>query len=889
VLLLPDALLAERRRLTQDGELGALYDSLSAELEPLMRARLFIPDAKALLSRQGGRCDRDGAALEFDPWSPNAHRCPRCGTVYHGDLHHRAWVMPYQLWLAERAAHAALFFALRGEHKHETLALAILGGYADRYLAYPNVDNVLGPTRPFFSTYLESIWLLQICVAADLLRATGNTTIVGLVADRIVEPSRRLIAEFDEGMSNRQVWNNAALLSAAALLGDTSAFDERIHARRSSLTGHLETALLADATWYEGENYHQFALRGLWYGVVLAESRGVPIPAALRDRFDRAFETLYLTALPDFTIPSRKDSQYKVSLRQWRIAEMAELGFARRDSHVLRRALARTYERGHPRVDTGRALSTADAERNGGGGALTRADLGWRALLHAVPAIPSAEVRQPSSILLEAQGLSVCRRSPDVHVALDYGRYGGGHGHPDRLNVTLSVGAARILDDLGTGSYVDPSLHWYRSTLAHNAPLVDGRSQPEQDGRLVAHDERGALGWTVAAVEWNELGVRLERALVAAPEYLVDEVRWTADRNVRVDLPWHLDGDSALAFAPATLDGANRPEDGFTFLEDVSAAALGAETCAEIAGRVDAAKVRLWLTSDSDARLFRASAPAQPFTRNQRFYLMQSGGFTGRFRAVLAWANVSSVRFGAHDLEVALDDGSRHTHARDAQGWHVSMFAMGARSSVDLAGFRDVPATVEEAATAPRRSARPGKFDLGESHYRRSESSWRDAGSPRATVTVAGDDKAVRVHIEVRAGNKAFAARDAENPYDNEHPDTMGAGIELFVRSNGKRGAWTFVPEPEQGSQVRIRAIPGWTELRVQPRAEWRDTADGYVMNVELPHDAREVDLDVVVNETTRDRERRRGQLVLSGAEDEFVYLRGDRHDADRLITFRLP
>jgi hypothetical protein len=33
---------------------------------------------------------------------------------------------------------------------------------------------------------------------------------------------------------------------------------------------------------------------------------------------------------------------------------------------------------------------------------------------------------------------------------------------------------------------------------------------------------------------------------------------------------------------------------------------------------------------------------------------------------------------------------------------------------------------------------------------------------------------------------------------------------------------------------------------------------------------------------------RRRGQLVMSGAHGEFVYLRGDRHEADRLIPLRI-
>ena len=48
------------------------------------------------------------------------------------------------------------------------------------------------------------------------------------------------------------------------------------------------------------------------------------------------------------------------------------------------------------------------------------------------------------------------------------------------------------------------------------------------------------------------------------------------------------------------------------------------------------------------------------------------------------------------------------------------------------------------------------------------------------------------------------------------------------------------------------------------------------------------IELDVLVNETTAGRVRRRGQLVLSGADGEFVYLRGDRHEPERLLRFSL-
>jgi hypothetical protein len=85
-----------------------------------------------LLSRAGGRCERDGVALAFDPESPRRHRCPRCGATYGGSPHYRAWITHYQLWLAERAVHAALFFALRGDERHARFSRAILEGLAAR-------------------------------------------------------------------------------------------------------------------------------------------------------------------------------------------------------------------------------------------------------------------------------------------------------------------------------------------------------------------------------------------------------------------------------------------------------------------------------------------------------------------------------------------------------------------------------------------------------------------------------------------------------------------------------------------------------------------------------------------------------------------------------------
>jgi hypothetical protein len=90
-------------------------------------------------------------------------------------------------------------------------------------------------------------------------------------------------------------------------------------------------------------------------------------------------------------------------------------------------------------------------------------------------------------------------------------------------------------------------------------------------------------------------------------------------------------------------------------------------------------------------------------------------------------------------------------------------------------------------------------------------------------------------------------------------------------------------------SDVTIHHIAGWAdELTVA--AHWRETDSGWALSarIVLPPGASQVDLDVIVNEIAPGRARRRGQLVLSGAEGEFVYLRGDRHDPGRLLHFDL-
>ena len=907
-LLLNDEALRERARVAH-AELAPLANSLVREFTTLAERPLFIPTEKALLSREGGRCPRDGVLLDFDPFSPHQHRCPICGEIYTGEFHYRFWIYWYQLWLVERALHGALFAALDLSDDGAAFSSTVLASYADRYAHYPNRDNVLGPTRLFFSTYLESIWLLNLCIALDLLESRDPrfAELGARVRDRIIEPSAALIASYDEGASNRQVWNAAALVAANRLLGRDAEAERALFAP-SGIAYHLQHGLLADGTWYEGENYHLFAHRGLWYGVTMAESLGATLPAPLVARFQEGFVTPFLTALPDMTLPSRRDSQYAISLRQPRFAELAELGLARQPGEGdprLRGVLYRLYANDVPRGDTGRARTSADVERNLTGTALSRDDLGWRSLLFARPALPTLQPEPLGTVLLEAQGLAVFRRERErIYVALDYGTSGGGHGHPDRLNVLLSDGPTRWLDDMGTGSYVDPSLHWYRSTLAHNAPLFDGYQQQRVDGELIAFEERAAAGWVSAGARDVHPGVSALRTLVVMPDYVLDELVWHSTEPTVMDLPIHLAIDELGSNLPLFGDTL---EDAYGVLDTVSSRFLAVGRAVRLTASDNGRRLYGFLMSGDSGVLYHVTAPGPPGSGRKPFALLRSTmpRTKGWVRTVWSWHDIievvrTDVRSAVTIVRHRDDTEDRHRHL--AKRWTIQRSAGALRTVTELRGAVSRSNTPPKRATAERSTpavdlqvGRSLVFELGGEQYRRSEESWNEAGRPTARIGILRQPNEVVVDINVRKqGDLTFVPADAVNVYDNEAPDINGDGIQLYLIEASVASAWVLVPEiggAEEGT-VRARPIEGWDRARPL-RAVWHRTQDGYALRVRIespPVAANEPEfaLGVVINEKPVGRERRRGQLVLNGKPGQSVYLRGDREERAELQRFAI-
>ncbi|MFN8574890.1 MAG: heparinase II/III family protein [Gemmatimonadaceae bacterium] len=900
-LLLSRDALAARTQVAR-GPLRGLATSLRDDLyRAIPSLDIWIPPEKARLSRQGGRCRIDGTLLSFAPDSPHTHRCPACGAVFSEPDDYRWWIMNYQLWLAERAVHAATLSAVLKDQRSASIAVAILTAYADHYLTYPNNDNVLGPTRPFFSTYLESIWLLQLTVALDLLECRTTDRALGdSVRARLIAPSADLIRSYDEAHSNRQVWNNAALAAAAIALGDARQLEHAVHGP-SGLRYHLEHALLSDGTWYEGENYHLFAHRGLWYGVQIAEHAGHVLPAALTSRFQAGFATPFLTALPDLTFPARRDSQYGVSLRQWRIAESCELGLARQpDDEALQCALRALYD--PPATvadgDTGRASSTAEAERNHPGVRLSRASLGWKSLLCAKAELPPLKQATMRSVLLPAQGLAVVRRDAgETYVALDYGHGGNGHGHPDRLNLWLVKGADRVLEDVGTGSYTAPSLHWYRSTLAHNAPLVDGVSQERVDGELLAFDDDVDVT-TVSAEAHLAAGVTVRRSIQVFVDAVVDTVEWTADRSIRLELPIHVVGDitGVARWMPSALRGGATPEDGFSYLSegeqgDDVAPMIRVQGAGGVVAHLDVA----------GCELFRATAPGPPGREPRPFLLLRAVGRSGRLRGVWTWQPRQEVVTFEDAVSIAAIGQSYHVRTV-SDGWQIEVRRGGSVRQLNPVVRRRHPESRPPRKAPPtwpillrsNVNGREARFELGETSYRRSELPWREAGAPQATVQLRATDEHFVIDVRVAKASPWFAPAAVENPLDNEHPDINSDGLQLYIGTQEAMASWLLVPESDTRTmRVTPRSAPA---ERIPLQADAHLSHDGWethlsIRRSDLANQGRSpFAFNLVVNESPGPpiRERRRGQLVLSGSPHEWIYLRGDREDPARALTLML-
>ena len=931
-----EELAARRDVVASSSDLQALLSHLRARAKPVLERMPQIPEQKALLSTDGGVCPDDGTALLYDPWSPTEHRCPRCGKRWRGERHDRHWARFQHLWLAERAVHLATVAALgdKNDCAAAKRAAEILIGYAERYWRYPNRDNLLGPSRLFFSTYLESVWTCNYLAAAMMLRAADMLDeSTAKAVNQLIEEAATLIGDYDEGFSNRQTWNNAALTAVAVWFEDEELARRAIEGD-TGLIAHLVRGYGRDGMWYEGENYHLFALRGLLTGTAWARFAGIDFwsDQRLAPRMDAALRAPTLTALPDFTFPARKDARFGVSLAQPAFLELWEIGLGNMVSrepdavgaNELASWLGALYQVPSPEPELLESYlhdfgAPRPAPPRG------RRSLSWWSLLEMVPELPPVDQPwQPESLLLESQGLAVLRRG-DRYVSLETGSSAAGHGHPDQLHLTLHANGVHWLPDPGTGSYVTRDLFWYRSILAHNAPSLDSAGLADET-RCECFAEEGDWAWVRGRTG------TVSRTVVAGPSYIVDVVELSSREDHLLELAWHFDGALDIETKGRWVDDAIESEfvtRAQRFVPDVPRGGpLVLSITPHGEGQGDR---RLTAHAVFEGELVRADGPPLP-GRIERapFCLARARGRNVRIVTVLeshtANRAVRTVRTRGEAVEVETSAGVERHRPGNAE-WTIESVDGKAPPRV-LRGARETPPPFKPiveidpptpvAAPAFHVSAPPldgtlDGFELAEplqlaleDQYRRSEDAYPGPDDFSAVAYAGWDERCLYLAVEVTKPDLCLRPPDAAPlRVDNEPDDIHSDGLQVYIapgrggghsaQEGGPPVGYLIVPQANAPG-VRVSTSSG-TSAKTDPsavRGAWRRTSHGYRVTVAMPwpdgvypHAGARVGFDLIVNEMLPGRMRRTGQLVWSGG-NGWVWLRGDRQDPSRFGVLEL-
>nr|AGH13581.1 hypothetical protein [bacterium symbiont of Plakortis simplex pPSA11D7] len=427
-------------------------------------------------------CPDHAVELRFDPRTPRAHVCPVDGRVWSGSPFDEAWRFGANHLLAHGALQAALLWRLDGDARAADRAAAVLTGYARRYPEYPlgtHTSRGGGRGKATYQSLDEANIIVPLARAYDLLRerlpAADRELIEG---DLLRLAASHIRAQRFHEVHNIECWHHAALAAVGTAVGDDALVDEAIDGafgfRRLLRDG------LADGLWWEcSSSYHFYAAHAL---TTLAA-----VVAAARPECAHAEELRLMYAaplairMPDGRLPATNDCWFFSSLRgdlchgvppACALYEVAAGWFGDPDFHAV---LAENY-RSRPRDSMEALLYGPDEVQAAGSGA---GDVG---------------ANGTGSVSLPDIGLSVLRQrhapgSPDSWVLLKHGPPGGGHGHPDKLALSLYAAGEPVSPDLGSPGYGVP-LHrsWYRQSFSHNTVILDRRSQPPARGELIGFE-----------------------------------------------------------------------------------------------------------------------------------------------------------------------------------------------------------------------------------------------------------------------------------------------------------------------------------------------------------------------------------------------------------------
>ena len=493
--------------------------------------------------------------------------------------------------LADKARDLGLMYQFTGDASYMEKAKEILLAYADIYTSYEIIDKngrtgdqASAGGRATVQGINEARWIIPLAWAYDLIYNEMSEAERTAIADGLLRPAADLIMLNNEGRHNHQTWYNAGVGVVGFALGDKEYIWYALLKDDSSLGYQLDKSVTSDGMWYEGSMHYQlYVLRALLPLMEATHHAGFNVYE--NPQYKALFDFMVTYAGPSLTMPTINDGRV-VNLTDSDRATYYELAYRRLGDPTYVPILAQS----------------------------ARTDL--NALLYGVGELGDSANPAWQTEHYRDSNLAVLRSGKEdggIQATFNYMGYQGGHSHADQLALVLYGMGTPLAPDAGSIKYRLPEQEGYfKTTLAHNALVVDGSSQ-ERAGAAQLTTFVAADTAQIASAMSSELypGVTLQRTLLLNDDYLIDLYAATSDDVHTYDWVYHNKGSLAPpSDAFESLDKVSGI-DGYDYLSNAQSAQLDGDLQAEwqLVEDKEGKHVQLWMLGEPGTTYFTANGP----------------------------------------------------------------------------------------------------------------------------------------------------------------------------------------------------------------------------------------------------------------------------------------
>jgi hypothetical protein len=586
-----------------------LYDATTSHaIERIAIPNAFPPHPRLFMNQE--EIDRLRTWADTEEWARRRiegfirYNLQDAAKEYKPDRRHNASV-------ASKARYIAFAYALSGDERLARKVAEILLAYADVYPTYP-VTGAKG--RATSSTLHEAPWAINLSTAYDFIYNSGvlSDEDKAKIEGNLFRPCAEVLRICNHRTKgNWRSWAIAGLGVVGFCIGEREYIDEALNGYRDGsgrvvrygFAQQVAESILADGIFWERSlGYHFYALNALAMLAEAARHSGVDLwrveitgndedaGADMERRWGETgkksikmmFDAPFYYVFPDLSGAAIADS-HTFHLRPSSLYEMAYRAYG--DEKY---AWLLNQRRPHrPRYDIDMMWFNPDPPPG-------RFDLSDDARFGL------NGVHKNACTLFPSAGYVILRENATrdaTCLLMTYGRYGSGHGHPDKLHISLYSHGKIVAPDPGSLGYDNPEhLTWANQTIAHNTVTVDEVSQYPQgmSNSIWAGERRGkpSVGRLIFFYPGKHLkaaratcdnayeGVILDRTVALVDSRIFDIYRVRSKDEHQYDWAFHVDGQlSGVSLKPERYPGVLSPGRGYLHITDVQRARMADRNC----------------------------------------------------------------------------------------------------------------------------------------------------------------------------------------------------------------------------------------------------------------------------------------------------------------------